>query len=210
MTQMSISLLEKQLAAAQERYKQSLQSLPSGKLTEVRKAGDLLANAQRELAKAKGEEYAVPYDIGFLPEAAVSEAVLLQTELTTILTFSAVRETPDGMRSSVGYGVVQFERCSLAKFGHPNDEARPGHSLYSKGLGAYGVYEVRNSLWSRQTIEMNQQRFPNAPDIAEKHFIFTFHDSTFECLASGLQASVSTEPYSKLFMEIAKKVFERG
>jgi len=207
---MPISMLEKLLAEAHESYKQSLRSLAFGKLTEARKAGELLANAQRELAKAKGEEYAVPYDIGFLPEAAVSEAVVLQTELKTILTFSAVRETPDEMRTSVGYGIVEFERCCLTKFGHPNDEARPGHSLYSKGLGAYGVYEVRNSLWSRQTIEMNQRRFPNAPEFVGRHFIFTFHDSTFECLASGLRASASSGPYSQLFMEIAKKVFERG
>jgi hypothetical protein len=207
---MDISALEKQVAAAQEQYKQLMQRLGPGTLGEAIRAGELVANAQRELAEAKGEEHAIPYDVGFVPEAAVSEAVLLQTEYATVLTFSAVREMPDGKRASAGYGVVRIDRCTLTKFGHPNDEALAGHPLYSKGLNTYGVYEVRNSLWSRQTVEMNRVSFPNTPDSTQKHFIFTFHDSTFECLARGLRASLSMKPYSEILTEITKSVFERG
>lgn len=203
-----ISKLEKHLADAQERYKQAVESFAPGKTNRISKAVELLANAQRELAKARVEEYAVPHDIGFFPDSAVSEAVVLRTEYKTVLTFSAVRGTPEGRRLSVGYGIIQFEGCSLTKFGYPNDEALPGHPLYSKGLSYYGVYEVRNSLWGRQTAEMNRVSFPNTPDFNEKHFIFTFHDSTFECLAAGLKASVSAEPYSKIFADLTMRVFE--
>ena len=74
----------------------------------------------------------------------------------------------------------------------------------------YGVYEVRNSLWSGQTVEMNPVSFPKTPNSTQKHFIFTFHDSTFECLACGLRAYLSTKPYSEILTEITKSVFERG
>jgi hypothetical protein len=207
---MDISALEKQLAAAQEQYKQLVQRLGPGTLGEAIRAGKLMAKAQGELAEAKGEENAIPYDIGFVPEAAVSEAVVLQTEYATVLTFSAVREMPDGKRASAGYGLVRIDGCSLTRFGQPNDEARAGHPLYSKGLNTYGVYEVRNSLWSRQTVEMNRVSFPNTPDSTQKHFIFTFHDSTFECLAHGLRADLSTKPYSEILTEITGSAFERG
>jgi len=202
---MSISELENQLASAQERVKELMG--PKATLEEKLAAFDVLALAQRALAAAKGDEHAVPYDIGFKPEAAVSEPVILQTDNSTILTFSAVQKKADGKYHEVGYGVVEFDLCMLTKFGYPNDEARPGHPLFTKGLGDYGVYEVRNSSWIKQKTEQNRVRFPNTPDSTAKHFIFTFHDSTFECIARALRASLSTEPYEKLFAEIAKRVF---
>ena len=202
---MSISELEKQLVSTQQNLKQVLDS--AANLHEKLAAFESVASAQRALAAAKGDEYAVPHDIGFEPEAAVSEALLLQTEHAAIFTFHAMRPMPDGRREDAGYGIVELDLCSLTKFGYPNDEALSGHPLHGRGLGGYGVYEVRNSSWIRLMTEQNRVAFPKTPDSTQRHFIFTFHDSTFECIARGLRASLSTKPYAEIFQDISKRVF---
>lgn len=204
----NISDLEKQLVLAKERLAQVLKAgIKTDKLQESLAAFDAVASAQRNLAAAKGEEYAVPYDIGFVPEAALSEPVLLQTDDSAILTFSAVRSMPDGKRKDAGYGIVELYWCSLTKFGYPNDEALAGHPLYEKGLNGYGVYEVFNSSWIKLSTEQNRVAFPQTPDSTDRHFIFTFHDSTLECIARELRASLSTRPYVEIFDDIRKRVF---
>jgi hypothetical protein len=78
----------------------------------------------------------------------------------------------------------------IATFGYPNDEALPGHPLYGAGLGPYGVFEVSDSSWKRQIIEQNKRCFPRTPPHYDslRHFVVTFQDSTFECLAGELSA----------------------
>ena len=145
---MDIPQLEEQLIEAKEILARVLETANRmGHLPEIVVAFETVASAQRALAAAKGEEYAMPYDIGFVPEAAVSEPVVLQTDNATILTFSAKRPTVEGKYEDAGYGILEFDLCSLTKFGYPNDEALPGHPLYEKGLSAYGIYEVFNSSW---------------------------------------------------------------
>ena len=149
----------------------------------------------------------VRFDVGFEPEAAVSGPVLLQTDNNTFLTFNAVRMTSDGKRGAVGTGVIEFGGCSVTKFGYPNDEALGGHPLYKHGLEAYGVFEVLCSSWIRQMTEQNRVCFPHTSDSKNRHFIFTFHDSTFECVADDCRATLSIEPYEQIFRQIAQRVF---
>ncbi len=203
---MTIEELEQQLARAEE----LLKAMDGYTLLNVRLQGfEDVSQAQRELAAAKGEEYATPYDIGVTPEAAVSGPVVLQTDYNVILTFNAMKEKPDGYREDAGTAIVEFKRCIITKFGYPNDEARWGHPLGDKGLGAYGVYEIMNSTWIRQLTDFNRIRFPNTPDSDQRHFMFTFHDSTFECIADGMEVRVSDEPYEQIFAYMSKRTVWR-
>jgi hypothetical protein len=152
----------------------------------------------------------VRFDIGFEPEAGVSGPVLLQTDDDAFLTFNAVRMTPDGKRGTVGTGIIEFERCGVTKFGYPNDEALAGHPLYKRGLQAYSVFEVLGSSWIQQMTEQNRVSFPNTSDSEQRHFIFTFHDSTFECVADSLRATLSIEPYEQIFRQITQRVFHHA
>lgn len=205
---MEIHDLEQQLASAQEHLaKVRNAGLATAGEQETLNAFEAVTLAQRALAAAKGEEYAVPYDIGFVPEAAVSEAVLLQTEDGAVLSFSAMRPQPNGKRADAGYGIVEIDRCSLTKFGYPNDEALPGHPLHEKGLDAYGVFEVHNSSWVKLITQQNRVAFPKTPESKQRHFIITFHDCTFECIARELKASTSTKRYAEVFEEMRKRVF---
>ena len=156
------------------------------------------------------DDEVVRMDIGFEPEAAISGPVLLQTDDDAFLTFNAVRMTFDGRRDKAGTAIIELERCAITKFGYPNDEALGGHPLYKRGLEAYGVFEVLRSSWIQQMTDQNRVNFPQTSDSTRRHFIFTFHDSTFECVADTLRATLSTEPYEQILRQIAQRVFGHG
>jgi hypothetical protein len=89
--------------------------------------------------------------------------------------------------------IVQFERPSIHTFGPPNDEAFAGHRLASKGLRPYCAFEVLDSQWIQQLEKMNsihpmhdRKRYIEG----KRHFILTFHDSTFECIARGFHVEI--------------------
>ncbi len=123
-------------------------------------------------------------DVGFLPDAGTPQPRLQADELTTTLTFLG-QPTSGGDRTAV---VVDLVRCMVSTFGYPNDEALHGHPLYATGLRHYGVFEVIDSSWKRRIIEQNRRCFPRNPPHYEtlRHFVITFHGSTFECLAQAL------------------------
>jgi hypothetical protein len=87
------------------------------------------------------------------------------------------------------FAVLRFPVCTIVKFGDPNDEALPGHPLYPKGLGYYGLFEVLDSSWIKTLAEQNLVSFPNPSPSrgSNRHFVVTFHDSTFECIAERME-----------------------
>lgn len=157
----------------------------------------------------------IELDLGVRAEAAVSGAVCLQTEAGTFLTFNAVRPTdrvsPHGGRylEDAGTAIVEFQRCLVSRFGYPNDEARWGIPRY-KGV-SYGIYEVKESTWIKEVVRMNRHRFPGTrDDYVRRHFLFAFHDDTFECLADGLTLEVVNEPYPVIFERIRRRALAEG
>lgn len=90
--------------------------------------------------------------------------------------------------------VVSFKHSYAHMFGPPNDEAFSGHPLASRGVQPYAAYEVANSSWIHSLERMNSVHQYHQPERFEayKHYIFTFHDSTFECVAEGFTLSRAT------------------
>ena len=83
--------------------------------------------------------------------------------------------------------MLEFVHHRAHYFGSPNDEALTGHPLATRGLQPYGIFEVRSSSWIRSLERMNRvhrlhdrQRFDRL-----RHFVFTFHDCTLECVAEN-------------------------
>jgi hypothetical protein len=154
----------------------------------------------------------VELDLGIRTEAAVSAAVCLQTPAGTFLTFNAMRTTnrmsPYGgpYLEDAGTALVEFKRCLVSRFGYPNDEARWGIPQYKDV--SYGIYEVRNSTWIKEVVQLNRYRFPDTKDdYVRRHFLFAFHDDTFECLADDLLFEVVNEPYDRIFERIWRRAF---
>jgi hypothetical protein len=85
--------------------------------------------------------------------------------------------------------LVRFHICLASMFGPPNDEAISGHPLSGRGLRPYSANVVEKSSWIRALEKMNSVHPRHRPDAFAryKHFIFGFHDSTFECVASGYE-----------------------
>jgi hypothetical protein len=90
--------------------------------------------------------------------------------------------------------LVSFDHPYAHMFGPPNDEAFEGHPLAVRGLQPYSVFEVRDSSWIRRLERMNSVHEHHLPERFAKyrHFIFAFHDTTFECVSEGFSFSVHT------------------
>ena len=193
---MNIEKLEEELVKASKQLREV--QAERGSTARQLDAFDRLAKAQRALAKAKGEEYAAPYDIGFVPEAAVSEPAFFQTERASLLTFSAVREKANWRREDAGYGLVEIVHCCTSSFGGPGDEDIEKDP-------AYGVFEIVNSRWKRLLSEHGGLYFPGTPGPGQRHFVFTFHDSTFQCIASDLRCMTLEPPFENVLAEVRKR-----
>lgn len=88
--------------------------------------------------------------------------------------------------------IVRFEGECAHMFGPPNDEAFSGHPLASRGLRPYGNYEIGSSSWIRALEQMNAVHpYHTESMFADyRHFVFAFHDSTFECVAEGFAVEI--------------------
>ncbi|MBI3885153.1 MAG: hypothetical protein HY302_05420 [Opitutae bacterium] len=83
------------------------------------------------------------------------------------------------------YAVVTFSLTGAHYFGAPNDEAFAGHPLAKKGLRPYGAFEITDSTWMKLSVKRNRVH-PHHREEAYfglKHFVLSFHNSIFECLA---------------------------
>jgi len=81
--------------------------------------------------------------------------------------------------------VVQFPLVKTFQFGAPNDEALGGHPLAKSGLKHYQVHRIENSLWiaeleKRNSVHPQHEKNEFLKDLV--HYIFTFQDSTLECV----------------------------
>jgi hypothetical protein len=98
--------------------------------------------------------------------------------------------------------VVRFSPVSAAYFGSPNDEAFDGHALFKAGLEPYAFAEVRNSPWIAALERQNRVHPDHRPEQFEsmRHFIMSFHDNTFECVAEKVSVELvsANDPASAL------------
>ncbi len=89
--------------------------------------------------------------------------------------------------------IVKLVNCYAHMFGPPNEEAFDGHPLSDRGVQPFSVFEVKNSSWLRGLEVMNSvhpYHDKNSFLNDKKHYIFSFHDTTFECIAGQLEWEV--------------------
>ena len=123
------------------------------------------------------------------------EPLLIADDSRLVLAYYCLRSTPilevspkmadQGPRGE-HIAIVRFNR-KTHMFGPPNDEALEGHPLACRGLQSYGAFRVDESSWIRQLEKMNCVHSRHNPEILSRlqHLVFTFHDSTFECVCNG-------------------------
>jgi hypothetical protein len=81
--------------------------------------------------------------------------------------------------------LVRFEPVEALRFGAPNDESRGGHPLAGRGLEPSGAFIVENSSWILELAGVNSVHPTRDPAYYSDlvHFVITFRDATFECVA---------------------------
>ncbi len=86
---------------------------------------------------------------------------------------------------------ITFSGLYVLTFGPPNDEAFDAHPLAGRGLGLYGAFEVLASSWVRSLERQNRVHPAHRPETFDRlrHFVLTFHDTTFECVATSASAT---------------------
>lgn len=117
--------------------------------------------------------------------------------------------TPEDFeKTGESIAIVEFNLQRSFMFGMPNDELFHGHPLYERGLRSYGVFEIENSSWLRKLERINSVHERHNPEGFEKykHFVFTFHDSTFECIAESFEISVHKGSLESVLSEMQRKL----
>lgn len=91
--------------------------------------------------------------------------------------------------------VLRFDGVNSSLFGGPNDEALHGHRLSSKGLDAYRFHEVIGSEWisARERENSVHPGHGGGWHARLRHFVFMFHDETFECIARSYAVQLPSE-----------------
>ncbi len=131
-------------------------------------------------------------------DVGAPEPIVLCNEFKILLAYDVHYTWPTTLREPVA--LIEFALYESLMFGMPNDEALNGHPLYSRGLHRYGAFQIKNSSWIRQLEKMNSIHPYHDPESFKryKHYIFAFHDSTFECVAEGLSVSEHEGPLAGL------------
>jgi hypothetical protein len=217
--------LEQELAAARARRDAAMQALArkheGGEWEEYRAAQAALLAAERALAASRNEEHAVPlefpvrWDIGApLPQLLVNDyrAFLLFYVKTVDPSWDGTYVTvkDPGSGQSEPLALVELKRCIAAKLGSPNDEVFHGHPLAGKGLESYTAQLVRGSRWISEIQKINSVHAGYRPDAWQKynHYVFWFHDTTFECIAESFAVELRDCSMAELLAEACSRLVE--
>lgn len=91
--------------------------------------------------------------------------IVLAKDGTVVLSYMAFVARRDA------HIIVSFHVAFDHRFGPPDRRGLAAHPLAARGLKPDGAFEVKDSSWARGG--------------KGRHYVFTFRDATFECLAEG-------------------------
>ena len=125
--------------------------------------------AERNRAAAAGLPYAVPVECDVRWDFGAPLPTILQWEHEAHVFFV--------LRGDGDVGTIVFGGCMASTFGPPGED---GHALEGCGWEAYTPLRVVNSPWPGRLFTQPDGLF---------HYVLSFHDRTFECLAYSFHAS---------------------
>lgn len=84
---------------------------------------------------------------------------------------------------------LEFKQFLKYTFGMPNNETIHGHPYSKLGMNSYSFYELKNSdlIKTLQNIEKVHPQYNPKKWEMYRHYILTFHDNMFECIAQGFE-----------------------
>lgn len=176
---------------------------------------------QREVSLLKGEETAIPIKTSYPLDVGAPCPHVISNGYKTYLIYyigtgnSNWNETEVDVKiidskSDDFVALVSFNWCYSFRFGGINDEVLNGHPLYEHGLEAYEMHLIENSSWikDQQKINSVHTNFSQKRWNQRKHYIFTFHDDIFECIANDYKIQVFKGSLKDIALLANKMLFD--
>ncbi len=219
---MNISRLEKDLAEARKRTDEIAKRLSRGgaEAAAFRAALDAQLEAERKLAAARGEEHAIPFELGVRWSGGAPLPHVLSSGHRSFVAFYLEEHDPDWDGTYVrvidpsdeevaSLALAEFKGCSAIKLGPPNDEVLHGHPLHGRGLDGYGAYVVVNSRWLAELVDINRVHDQFNPQVwaDARHFLFVFHDETVEAVARDVEIETFRESMPALLAQTTARLW---
>jgi len=220
MSESDLERLERDLVEAQQCVDAAMKKpRRKGREEALHAAFDEELAAERALAAARGEEYAVPFDIGVRWSGGAPLPHLLSSGRRSFVAFYLEDVDPDwdgtyvrivdpSDESEQSLALAEFTGSVAVVLGPPNDEVWDGHPLDGRGLAGYGTYVVANSRWLAQLIEINRvhEQFDPKWWQEKRHFLLVFHDETVAAIASGIEVEAVRTSMRALLTEAIERL----
>ena len=102
-----------------------------------------------------------------------------------------------------GVAILRFKNVYIHKFGIPNDEVLFGHPYYDLGLKPYSMSSIIDSDWIKdiKRIQVKHPYFNEQSFDKLAHYIITFKDNTFECIAENYNVEYSYDTMKESFLK---------
>ncbi len=132
-------------------------------------------------------------------EAGAPDPMFFSTGNKTLVVFFGTL-IHDSETLDINRVMIEFTGCIKSSLGSPNNETLHGHPYYSLGVRSYGFYELENSDLLTQIVEIQSvhARFNPARWKLYKHYVITFHDELFECIAREFTISKGDGFYQQI------------
>ncbi len=93
-----------------------------------------------------------------------------------------------------GIYILKFNHFLSFKFGIPNNETITGHPYSKLGLRSYSFYQLEESDWIKELMKIDSiHPYHNKEEwTCCNHYILTFHDNMFECVAKDFEIHEAT------------------
>lgn len=214
--------LEQRLADARRRVHELASNPSSDTMLALRAAHDEQLKAERELAAARGGQYAQVIDLGLRWNTGAPLPHLISDGSRAFIVCLADQPSPDwdgtyvtvvspaDARASL-LVVIELRGCAEIRFGGPNDEAIAGHPLHGKGLDGYRAHEVVNSAWIEDAIRVNSvhPHHSDAPFRRLHHYVLAFHDEMLEALADGIEARLTEGTMREILTSLTSSLIDQ-
>ena len=163
--------------------------------------------AQAVAAPAAGVGKAAPIDLGMVPRKNVAGAIVVLSEWGTFVTF------PEQI---AGTAVIELVGCKARTNSYSSDLGDDGRPYGYFELKPGAIFEILGSPWLGQVDENmaflatqpanGGRSAPQPKRNPLRHFVFTFFDTNYQCIAEGLRPKLCFGSYGA----VADELMARG
>jgi hypothetical protein len=163
---------------------------------------------ETRVSESDSAEYVERIDLGIVWSAGAPMPIMLAGEGRTFLLVYLRYDDPVTGEERVG--TIEFHGCHIKTFGHPGEDTLHGHRLFGKGLRYFDAFVVRNSAWLQERKQIDSvhptSHQPAAWD-ALNHYVLTFKDTTFECLARWVSTRTYVAPMNDVLRQLVAEFY---